>query len=203
MSLCPEKILFLPGASGNTHFWRPAADFLRTPLPTQQLGWPGFGDVPRNTTINSLQDLAGLALEQIDRPTALVAQSMGGVVAVQVALQRPELISHLVLSVTSGGLDVSALGGEDWRDEFAADFPTLPRWFLDDRTDLSARLHELRMPVMLVWGGRDRIIPLRVGQRLAELIPGARLEVFAEAGHDLGFTHAQAVARLIDQHLSV
>lgn len=197
----PEQLLFLPGASGNTRFWQPAADALKTPIETRHMGWPGFGTTPPDPRITCLEHLAALALGTIDRPTALVAQSMGGVVAVRMALERPELITHLVLSVTSGGLDLCAFGAEDWRTEFAAEHPDLPRWFLEDRTDLGARLHELRMPVLLLWGGADPISPVQVGERLAELIVDARLVVFPEAGHDLGLSHAEGVAGLIDEHL--
>lgn len=199
----PEKILFLPGASGNTQFWLPVAENLRTPIAVHHMGWPGFGNTAPNPNVTSLEHLASLALADIDRPTALVAQSMGGVVAVHIALERPELITHLTLTVTSGGLNLPALGAEEWRAEFEIHNPQLPRWFLDDRTDLSDRLHELQMPVLLLWGGADPISPVRVGHRLAQLIPGARLEVFPEAGHDLGYTHAKAVARLIDEHLGL
>nr|WP_281076061.1 alpha/beta fold hydrolase [Pseudomonas sp. BP8] len=64
-------------------------------------------------------------------------------------------------------------------------------------------MHELQLPVLLLWGGMDPISPISVGQRLAQLIPAATLEVFPEAGHDLGHSHAKAVARLIDQHLGL
>lgn len=202
MTTPPEKILFLPGASGNTAFWHPVAEAISTPAVTRHMGWPGFGHTPANPDIACLEHLAALALEEIDRPTALVAQSMGGVVAVLLALQRPALITHLVLSVTSGGLDLSTFGAADWRAEFEAENPNLPRWFLEDRTDLSARLHELRMPVLLLWGDADPISPVAIGERLMQLIPDASLEVFADAGHDLGHSHAREVARLIDAHLA-
>jgi pimeloyl-ACP methyl ester carboxylesterase len=39
------------------------------------------------------------------------------------------------------------------------------------------------MPTMLVWGDRDRIIPIEHGRAAAELIEGSRFEVFAGAGH--------------------
>jgi pimeloyl-ACP methyl ester carboxylesterase len=135
-------------------------------------------------------------LPEIDHPTALVAQSMGGIVAVCAALDRPERVTHLVLTVTSGGVDMSAMGAQGWRPDFAAANPSLPRWLLDDRTDLTSRLAELRMPVLLLWGDADPISPVRLGQRLAELY------VFPGGGHDLGFTHAAEVAELIDRHLA-
>jgi len=39
------------------------------------------------------------------------------------------------------------------------------------------------IPTLLVWGGRDRIIPVRHALRAAEEIPGSRLEIFEHAGH--------------------
>ncbi|MGA9661607.1 MAG: alpha/beta fold hydrolase [Pseudomonas alloputida] len=201
MTNTPEKILFLPGASGNTKFWCPVAEALETSIAAQHMGWPGFGNTPAKPNITGLKHLAEMAIAEIDRPTALVAQSMGGVVAVLIALERPDLVTHLVLAATSGGLNLPALGATDWREAFEADCPTLPRWFLDDRTDLSSHLHELQLPVLLLWGAEDAISPITVGKRLAQLIPDATLEVFPEAGHDLGHTHAKAVARLIDKHL--
>ncbi|SCX63844.1 Pimeloyl-ACP methyl ester carboxylesterase [Pseudomonas sp. NFACC32-1] len=198
----PTKLLFLPGASGNTQFWHPVAQRLTHPAQQRHIGWPGFGDTPPSPDIAGMQDLATRVLTEIDQPTALVAQSMGGIVAVLVALERPELITHLTLTVTSGGVDMSDLDAQDWRLEFAAANPTLPRWFLDDHTDLTLRLAELRMPVLLLWGDADPISPVRVGQRLARLLPRAELHVFPGADHSLGFTHADEVARLIDRHLA-
>ncbi|MHA6194037.1 hypothetical protein ACX3YG_06655 [Pseudomonas wadenswilerensis] len=37
----PEKVLFLPGASGNIQFWQPVADALPTPIDKQHMGWWG------------------------------------------------------------------------------------------------------------------------------------------------------------------
>ncbi|AVU78595.1 MULTISPECIES: alpha/beta fold hydrolase [Pseudomonas] len=202
MIASPTKLLFLPGASGNTQFWHPVAERLAYPAQQVHIGWPGFGDTPPMPGITGMEDLATCVLAEIDRPTALVAQSMGGIVAVLAALERPELITHLTLTVTSGGMNMSDLDAQDWRPDFAAANPTLPRWFLDDRTDLTLRLAELRMPVLLLWGDADPISPVRVGQCLAELLPRAQLHVFPGADHSLGCTHADEVAKLIERHLA-
>jgi pimeloyl-ACP methyl ester carboxylesterase len=47
-----------------------------------------------------------------------------------------------------------------------------------DRLHLAADL-----PTMIIWGDRDRIIPMRHGQDAAELLPGCRFDVIAGAGH--------------------
>lgn len=197
----PEKLLFLPGASGNSQFWWPVGDLLATTAQKTHVGWPGFGGTPSSPAVNSMDDLVARVIADIDRPSALVAQSMGGIVAVRVALERPDLITHLVLTVTSGGIDMSDLGAEDWRADFTAENPKLPRWFIDDRTNLAHRLRELRMPVLLLWGGSDPVSPVLVGRRLAQLIPHAELHVFPDGGHDLGYTHSSEVSVLIDKHL--
>jgi len=69
MAASPEKILFLPGASGNTRFWHPVAESLEAPKTAHHLGWPGFGDTPPAPNITRLSDLASLALAEINRPT--------------------------------------------------------------------------------------------------------------------------------------
>ncbi len=106
----PRKLLFLPGASGNTQFWRPVADLLSYSAEKTHLGWPGLGSTPTDPSINGIHGLVARVVAQIDRPTALIAQSMGGVIAIRAALERPDRITHLVLTVTSGGVDISDLG---------------------------------------------------------------------------------------------
>lgn len=197
-----DTILFLPGASGNTAFWQPLASLLPHPGKRLHLGWPGFGPTPPAATVNSIDDLTALVLARIDGPTALVAQSMGGVIALLAALARPELVTRLVLTATSGGLDLNALGAEDWRPAFCAANPSLPPWFADYRVDLSARLGTITVPTLLLWGDADSISPVRVGERLAQLLPNAALHVIAGGDHDLGSSHAREIAPLVDRHLS-
>ncbi|MFK3789887.1 MULTISPECIES: alpha/beta fold hydrolase [Pseudomonas] len=201
MSQAPQQLLFLPGASGNRQFWQPLATQLRHPARQVHLGWPGFGDTPAQPDVQGMDDLVDLVLQRIDQPTALVAQSMGGIIAVRAALERPERVTHLVLSVTSGGVDMSDLDAADWRNDYRTAYPQLPRWFVDDHSDLGPRLGELCMPVLLLWGDRDPISPVAVGQRLARLLPQALLRIVPEAEHDLGLTHATEVAQWLDQFL--
>jgi len=47
----------------------------------------------------------------------------------------------------------------------------------------SERLARLTQPTLILWGGRDRLIPPAVGERLAQAIPGSQLVVFPTLGH--------------------
>ena len=198
----PSKLLFLPGASGDTRFWEPVSSLLAYPAERLHIGWPGFGPTPPEPSVKGIGDLVERVLGEIQGPTALIAQSMGGVIAVLAALEKPQLVTHLVLTVTSGGIDMASLGAQDWRPSFFAANPSFPRWFSTLNEDLAEKLPSLDMPTLLLWGDADPISPIRVGQHLASLLPHAKLHIFPGGDHLLANTLADNVAPLIDEHLS-
>jgi pimeloyl-ACP methyl ester carboxylesterase len=52
------------------------------------------------------------------------------------------------------------------------------------RVDAADRLYLAEaVPVLIVWGARDSIIPVRHGEDAHRAIPGSRLEVFEDVGH--------------------
>lgn len=198
----PSGLLFLPGALGRTEFWHPVADLLTYPAHKLHVSWPGFGGVPPDPAVRGIDDLVTMVLGHIDRPGALIAQSMGGVVAMLAALRRPELITHLVLSATSGGMRMDEFGAQDWRPATRAAHPGLPDWFAGYHEDLTPALSALRIPTLLLWGDADPISPVKAGERLASVLPLAELHVIPGGEHDVAATHAGVVAPLINRHLS-
>ncbi len=201
--VAPSSLVFLPGAGGDPAFWRPVADRLRDLGEARVLGYPGFGAVPPDPAVRSLDDLHRWIVARLPPgPSHLVAQSMGGVLAARLALERPERVRRLVLVATSGGVDVRRLGAAEWRDEYRASRPGVPLWFVDDRTDLTDRLTELRAPTLLVWSDSDPISPLHVGSFLADRIAGARLAVVRGGTHAFASERPDEVAALIRAHLT-
>ncbi|MGH2483833.1 MAG: alpha/beta fold hydrolase, partial [Candidatus Limnocylindria bacterium] len=57
------------------------------------------------------------------------------------------------------------------------------RTTLDPSSFVTHRLSEVRVPTLVLAGGRDRVVPLAASLFVAERIPGARLEVDPECGH--------------------
>ncbi len=53
----------------------------------------------------------------------------------------------------------------------------------DDLDAIARRYPEIDIPTLLLWGDRDRVIPLRIAHRLAEDLPQAHLYVIEECGH--------------------
>jgi len=193
------KTLFLPGASGSASFWKPVADAAR--LEGTFFSWPGLGGEPADPDVNSIDDLIARVAHEITEPVNLVAQSMGGYIAIQLALAMPGLVKRLVLAVTSGGLPVVDLGGADWHGDYFAAFPQAAMWIAEPVADLSAQIPSIAAPTLLLWGDADPISPVAVGQRLLALLPNARLSVLSGADHDLAQTHAEGVAHEIKCHL--
>ena len=195
-------LYFLPGASGRADFWEPVASRLADLGPVRLFGWPGFAGNPADPAIASMDDLFDWFVGRLpEDPCDVIAQSMGGVLAVRLAIECPERVRRLVLVATSGGVDVASLGGEDWRKDYVAELPDVPPWFSDDRTDMSGRLGEIRAPTLLLWGDADPISPLAVGRFLAGCIAGSRLEVIPGGTHMFAEERPDETAAAIRTHL--
>ena len=48
---------------------------------------------------------------------------------------------------------------------------------------IEEKLPEIHTSTLLIWGKHDRVVPPKLGQRMVELLPNARLEVFEKCGH--------------------
>jgi uncharacterized protein len=63
--------------------------------------------------------------------------------------------------------------------------PILPmRLIVTERFDTASKAEALTLPVFIVHGGADTLVPVAMGERLAELFPNATLRVVRDAGHD-------------------
>ena len=113
------------------------------------------------------------------------------------ALRYPELVTHLVLAVTSGGIDTSAYREEDWRISSRLANPSAPDWAYVDQTDLSPQLPAVHIPTLLIWASDDAISPVGVGERLHELLPNSELLVLPSDDHWVARVEAEAVAERI------
>jgi len=192
------ELVFLPGAGGSAAFWRPVAAKLAELGPVHLFGWPGFGDVPADPGIHSLDDLFQWFLRRLPKgPSHVIAQSMGGILAVRLALEHPDRVASLVLVATSGGVNLRRFGAADWRPDYVSELPRVPRWFVKDRTDFTDRLGEIRVPTLLVWSDSDALSPLAVSHFLAERIPNAHEVTVSGGSHAFANERSVEVAALI------
>jgi pimeloyl-ACP methyl ester carboxylesterase len=67
--------------------------------------------------------------------------------------------------------------------------------------EIRERLPEIACPTLIVWGDRDRLIPVRDADVFAELIPNSRKVVFGDTGHMSMLERPEAFNALLDEFL--
>jgi pimeloyl-ACP methyl ester carboxylesterase len=68
--------------------------------------------------------------------------------------------------------------------------------FRGQRVSAADRLYlASEMPMMIVWGDRDPIIPVEHAYATRDAVPGSRLEIFEGAGH---YPHCTDPHRFVD-----
>jgi fermentation-respiration switch protein FrsA (DUF1100 family) len=105
--------------------------------------------------------------------TFYLGESLGGAVALDLALERPP--AGLVLLSTFCG--VRELG--------RLHYPFVPARLIPDAYPTLRRIGELRAPLLLLHGDRDEIVPVAQGRALFAAAPEPkRLHLFAGLGHN-------------------
>ena len=133
----------------------------------------------------------------IERPVALVGQSMGGYVAAACRRGRarpgdaPRVRRHL----GGGGHGGARCDGLAARRPPVA--PRRPAVGLRRSAGPLGLLAQLTVPVLLLWASRDAISPLAVGERLQHLLGGSELVVYDSDDHWVVRDHAVDVASRI------
>jgi hypothetical protein len=108
-------------------------------------------------------------------PLVLYGQSLGANVAVEVA--RRSAPAGLVLEAPFPSLRYLA----------KLHYPFLPIWpFLGGKYDAEAKVRAVTVPVLVVQGGRDSIVPPEAGRAVFAAAPEGRKEfhLVEEAGHN-------------------
>jgi pimeloyl-ACP methyl ester carboxylesterase len=124
-----QRVLLLHSAVGDSRQWRRQVEALGERFDVAAPDLPGFGTEPEPTEPFSYVDRFADLL-----PAAVVGNSMGGGIAVRLALTRPELVDKLVLV---------AAGIPDWewsqelRDYWAREAEAFDRGDLDVATEVN------------------------------------------------------------------
>jgi pimeloyl-ACP methyl ester carboxylesterase len=193
-------VAYLPGASGLWTTWEPVAAVLASRREPLLFDYPGLGESAENPDLHSLSELTSWIADELPERCDLVALSMGSVLALRLVLEHAPRIRRLVLVTPCGGLNATRFGALDWRATFREQRPDAPTWFLEDQTDFSDRLDQIRVPTLIVMGDKDLIAPVAIGQFLLERLVSAKLEVIPDATHDLDEEHPAFLASLIEAH---
>jgi pimeloyl-ACP methyl ester carboxylesterase len=170
--------------------------WLASQLRTRALGffaveYPGYGlaatGAPSEEAIDAAVEAALLHLRgPLGVPNEnilLLGQSLGSGPAVEMVRRGYGARLVLVSPYTS----IPEVG--------ARSFPFLPvRLLVRDRFDSASKASAISLPVLIIHGTRDEVIPFDMGERLSSLFPRARLRRLEGAHHNDMFDWEQGVA---------
>jgi pimeloyl-ACP methyl ester carboxylesterase len=70
------------------------------------------------------------------------------------------------------------------------------------RPTIADNAHRLTMPVQVIWGARDRLVPLATVERVTRSFPDGRLHVIAECGHMPIIEHPHETIAVLEAFLA-
>ena len=78
---------------------------------------------------------------------------------------------------------------------------TLRNMDMNRMEDVYKRIGRRNIPVMLIWGRQDHVLPFENSERVLAAIPSAELQAVENAGHNLNFENPDAVNSLLRNFL--
>ena len=237
-------IVFIHGFGGDLNNWQFNQETLAAARPTYALDLPGHGGSTKDLgAAADVGALAGVVLGFMDakaiRKAHLVGHSLGGAIALDLALNHSDRVASVTVICSAGlgpEIDMVYIDGfmaakrrkqlQPVLEMLVADPEMVSHEMIEDvlkfkRLDgvetalnqviegtfaggrqalqLSGRLGELAMPVQVIWGRQDRIIPVRHSDGLSSRV---QVHVFDDAGHMVHMEKAAEVNQLIERFVA-
>jgi pimeloyl-ACP methyl ester carboxylesterase len=226
-----EPLVFLHGAGTAAGFdtLLPLAEQFRLILPHH----PGFGASADDPSVDSIHDYALHYLDLFDQlgveEASLVGHSLGGYLAVTLAIEQTHRVRRLVLGAPFGlrvrehpTVDFFSIPDEEVPTYLVADMsifaglpsPPPPEFFAERYREstsfariawhrpydlkLAKWLHRITAPTLIVWGDKDRLIPVEQAAVWADHISTSEVRILPGIGHLLFNESPAAVAAIAD-----
>jgi pimeloyl-ACP methyl ester carboxylesterase len=195
------------GLSGSARWWRSVRERLGAGRDVHVLDVPRVH--PRDATRWLVGWLDGAGIDRAD----LVGHSLGGLICARTAAAAPSRVRQLVLIAPAGvPSDRRLVGHAAPLAATLAQVPTYaPRIAIDAlragpgllraalyaaTCDLRAELEHVHAPTLLVWGERDRLVPIDLAAEWLRALPDARLAPLS-AGHVPMWDAPDELARVV------
>ena len=204
-------LIFIHGLAGSFSWWQRNIDASCKHFQTYCVDLVGFGGSRRLGRFDLERSIPLLLAWMDERGIArasVVGHSMGGLIAARLAAEAPDYVDKLVLVDAAflgfdPGVIKQGIGLVGALRQVPHDF--LPLLMRDSmrahpfslvtatqqllRSDWRPLLAAIEVPTLIIWGERDRVTPLKIGEAIHQAIPGSQLVVIKEAGHNPMWDH--------------
>ncbi len=195
-------------------------------LKPHQPVFPGFDGTPTDPRITSRKQLAlwvARQIETIGQPCDVMGCSFGGGVALWLAIQRPELVDHLVLECPAGLQTIDAklradpaefrkalfvhpekaIAPPKAKEVEASNRAMLTHYGAEDGRDaeLLERVSEVKSQTLILHGTEDRIITKDSMQLLKSRLPRSFLVYVWDAAHNIEVDQPERMLELVEAFL--
>lgn len=191
-----KPVVLVHGGASDAREWLPVMEKYGGRYTFYAPDLPGFGMSDRDPKGYYLNDFSEFLIDFIDllklEKPALVAHSFGGRTAMDVALQRPDEISKLIIMDSSGLGEMSPFGAvlfyffQYLRDILHKPQP-FPKFLVKNGDNWNEvgdeALKNIKIPTLLIWKRTDPYLSVRLARHAQKLIPGAKLEIIDGYGH--------------------
>jgi pimeloyl-ACP methyl ester carboxylesterase len=215
-----SPIILVHGLGVSSRYMMPTAARLAPHRTIYAPDLPGFGlssKPPRPLNITELADalLSWMELLGIDR-AALLANSIGCQIVVDLALRRPDVVRQLVLvsptvdreartvfhsfmrlllDVPRERLSLAFIATLDYLRAGLGRTALTFGYAIQDQ--IEQRLSGVRQPVLVVRGQHDPVVPGRWAEEVNRLLPAGRLVVIKGAGHAVNHNSPEELSRVV------
>lgn len=211
-----DSLVFIHGAGGNWTSWYLQRDYFSRDFNCFIMELPGHGAAQGQGSqeVKSYALWIMGALEELEvTDPFVIGHSMGGAIAMDLALRFPAVPKALVLVGTGARLRVLPRILDEIKENFAqaVEFicalsfaKNVPKEMLNvaiaemlknspdvlygdfsacERFDIMEEVGNINNPTLIICGDQDGLTPVKYSRYLAEHISGSRLEVIEGAGH--------------------
>lgn len=111
-----KPLVVIHGWGMNQHVWQPIKQALEQHFSVYWLDLPGHG-INQALLLGSMDDVSALIAEHISEQSIILAWSLGGLIAQNIALQQPNKVSELILVASS----LSFVQRDHWQNAMQAE----------------------------------------------------------------------------------
>ena len=226
-----KKIIFIHGSGWNTRMWYGQRDYLKSSMEILLIDLPGHGKSPGNgcDTVEEYGEAVHGVIKGLgDDGCYIAGHSLGGAIAMSLALTYPDAVQGAILIGTGAKLRVlpqilegitrdkeatvksiaalafskkapTALAGIDFDETMKCDAAVIYKDFnACDHFNVMDSVGSIKCPTLIICGTEDSLTPPKYSQHLNSKMQNSQLVLIEDAGHMVMMEKPEEVGRAIE-----